>query len=142
MGKATFKGFVPKDDPMFTQGASMFTRPEITRSANASGDATAQNESAENTTRYKTGVVGMSSVTEEVILEAARSLIRGDLFVAKDVGRRYTIRGADGPIVRRLTGAQVALFMVATTNYYSKNGSIHMGRRFLFADIKKSDLSL
>jgi hypothetical protein len=141
MGKIILEGFVPKDDPMFTRGASMFTRPENTRSANASGEATAQNESAGNTTRYKTGVVGMDSVTEEVLLEAARSLIRGDLFVAKDVGRRYTIRGSDGPIVRRLTGAQVALFMVATTNYYSKNGSIHMGRRFLFADIKKPDLS-
>ncbi len=119
----------------------MFTRPEITRSANASGEATAQNESAEDTTRYKTGVVGMDSVTEEVLLEAARSLIKGNLFVYKDVGRRYTIRGVDGPIVRRLTGAQVALFMVATTKYYTKNGSIHMGRRFLFADIKNTDLS-
>ena len=141
MGKATFKGFVPKDDPMFTQGASMFTRPEITRSSNATGNATAQNESAGNSTRYKTGVVGMDSVTEEVLLAAARSLIRGDLFVAKDVGRRYMIRGSDGPIVRRLTGALVALFMVATSNYYSKNGSINNGKRFLFADIKKPDLS-
>ena len=140
MGKLTFKGFVPKDDPMFTQGASMFTRPEITRSSNASGHATTQNESAGNTTRYMTGVVGMDSVTEEVLLAAARSLIRGDLFVAKDVGRRYMIRGSDGPIVRRLTGAQVALFMVATSNYYSKNGSINNGKRFLFADIKKPDL--
>lgn len=36
MGKLTFKGFVPKDDPMFTQGASMFTRPEVTRRAGVS----------------------------------------------------------------------------------------------------------
>jgi hypothetical protein len=119
----------------------VFTRPEITSDSNVSDDAIARSESAENKKRYKTGVEGMENVTDEVLLEAARSLIRGDLFVRKAVGRRYTIRGSDGPIVRCLTGSQVALFMVATTNYYVKNGNIHMGKRFLFADIKKPDLS-
>lgn len=141
MGKLTLEGFVPKDDPMFTQGASMFTRPEVTRSGKTSDDAIAPSESAGSKKLYKTGVEGMEKVTDEVLLEAARSLIKGDLFVSKDVGRRYTIRGTDGPIVRRLTGTQVARFLVATTNYYAKNGSIHMGKRFLFADIKKPDLS-
>lgn len=141
MGKATVDGFIDKDDPMFTQDASIVTRPEITGDSNASDEEITPSESAESKKRSKTCVVGMDSVTDEVLLDAARLLIKGDLFVSKDYRRRYVIRGADGPIVRGLTGAQVALFMVATTNFYFKNGSIHMGRRFLFADIKNPDLS-
>ena len=67
MGKLTFKGFVPKDDPLFTQGAYMFTRPEMTRKANESEDAIVPSDSAEGGKRYKTGGVGMESVTEKAM---------------------------------------------------------------------------
>jgi hypothetical protein len=93
-------------------------------------------------TNYRTGVSGVESIAEDILLDAARSLIKGDLHVGKQRARRYVVRGTNGPIIRDLTGAQVAEFMVATWRYYTKNGSIHMGRRFLFCDIKKRDLSL
>lgn len=36
MGKLTYKGLVPPDDPMFSGGYEMFSRPESSRSSTAS----------------------------------------------------------------------------------------------------------
>ena len=36
MGKATYKGLVPPDDPMFSGGFEMFSRPESSRSSKTS----------------------------------------------------------------------------------------------------------
>jgi hypothetical protein len=143
MGKLKFKGLVPKDDPVFKQGPSVFSRIERRSSAVTEdtkiGDASKPDQKL--SPKYRVGVSGAKSITEDVLLDAARALIKGDLFVRKQQARRYVVLGTDGPIIRDLTGVQVAEFMVATCRYYTKNGSIHMGQRFLFCDIKKRDLS-
>jgi hypothetical protein len=144
MGKITFKGFVPSDDPMFKQGPSMFTQPKELSLIASNGPIDREDPMSKEhqQPRYRTGVRGVESITDNVLLDAARSLIKGDLHVGKDRARRYIVFGTDGPIIRDLTGAQVAEFMVSVWRYYTKNGSIHMGQRFLFCDIKKRDLSL
>jgi hypothetical protein len=144
MGKITFKGFVPSDDPMFKQGPSMFTQPKELSSIAANGPIDGEDPMSkeDQQPKYRTGVRGVESITDDVLLDAARSLIKGDLHVGKDRARRYIVFGTGGPIIRDLTGAQVAEFMVSAWQYYTKNGSIHMGQRFLFCDIKKRDLSL
>jgi hypothetical protein len=144
MGKIKFKGFVPKDDPMFKQGPSVFSRIEG-RSSSVTEDTKSGGSSKPDQKlppKYRVGVSGAKSITEDVLLDAARALIKGDLFVRKQQARKYTVLGTHGPIIRDLTGAQVAEFMVATCRYYTKNGGIHMGQRFLYCDIKKRDLSL
>lgn len=40
MGKLTYKGFVPKDDPMFSTGPKLFSRRESTPSSPTSASAT------------------------------------------------------------------------------------------------------
>lgn len=40
MGKGTFKGFVPKDDPMFSTGPELFSRPEYKPSSTSSAKST------------------------------------------------------------------------------------------------------
>jgi hypothetical protein len=144
MGKMTFKGFVPRDDPMFREGPSVFTQPKASSSIASNGpiDGEDQMSKEHQQSKYRTGVSGVESITEDVLLDAARSLIKGDLHVGKDRARRYIVQGTGGPIIRNLTGAQVAEFMVAVWRYYTKNGGIHMGQRFLYCDIKKRDLSL
>ncbi len=143
MGKIKFKGFVPKDDPMFKQGPTVFSRIEgrslSVTAETKSGDSPKPDQKL--TQEYRVGVRGAKSITEDVLLDAARALIKGDLYVRKQQARRYIVLATDGPIIRDLTGAQLAEFMVATCRYYTKNGSIHMGQRFLFCDIKKRDLS-
>ncbi len=91
--------------------------------------------------KYDAGVTGFDQITEETMAEIARSLIKGDLLVRKANARRFTINGTKGPIVRGLTAAQVGNIMDAASSFYVKNGSIHMGQRFLFRDIKKPDLT-
>jgi hypothetical protein len=144
MGKITFMGFVPKDDPMFKQGPSVFTQPKASSSIASIGPINGEDQMSKEhqQSKYRTGVSGVESITEDVLLDAARSLIKGDLHVGKDRARRYIVQGTGGPIIRNLTGAQVAEFMVAVWRYYTKNGGIHMGQRFLYCDIKKRDLSL
>ena len=143
MGKIKFKGIVPKDDPMFKQGPSVFSRIEG-RSSTVADDTKSGGSSKPDqkmSPKYRVGVSVAKSVTDAVLLDAARALIKGDLYVRKQQARRYVVLGTDGPIIRDLTGAQLAEFMVATCRYYTKNGSIHMGQRFLFCDNKKRDLS-
>ena len=144
MGKIRFMGFVPRDDPMFKEGPSVFSRREGRSSTVTKDIKTTDLPQADQkaSSKYRTGVSGVVSITEDVLLDAARSLIKGDLHVKKYRARRYIVLGTDGPIIRNLTGAQVAEFMVAVWQYYTKNGSIHMGQRFLYCDIKKRDLSL
>lgn len=48
MGKATYKGLVPKDDPMFSTGPELFSRPE-------------SNESSTNTPADTTGATPANS---------------------------------------------------------------------------------
>jgi hypothetical protein len=142
MGKIKLKSFVPKDDPMFKQGPTVFSRIEGRFSSvteeTKSGDSPKPDRKL--TQEYRVGVRGAKSITEDVLLDAAQALIKGDLCVRKQQARRYIVLGTDGPIIRDLTGAQLAEFMVATCRYYTKNGSIHMGQRFLFCNIKKRDL--
>ncbi len=90
--------------------------------------------------KYDAGMTGFDELTEETLAEVARSLIKGDLFVRKENARRFTVNGTKGHIVRGLTAAQVGNIMVAASSFCFKNGSIHMGQRFLFRDIKKTDL--
>jgi hypothetical protein len=40
MGKSTYAGFVPKDDPMFSGGFEMFSRPGSTLSSTSSDKST------------------------------------------------------------------------------------------------------
>lgn len=128
---------------MFREGPSVFSRIDGKSSTvtadTKSGDSSKPDQ--KRSPKYRVGVSGAKSITEDVLLDAARALIKGDLFVRKQQARKYTVLGTHGPIIRDLTGAQVAEFMVATCRYYTKNGGIHMGRRFLFCDIKKRDLS-
>ena len=144
MGKMTFKGFVPKGDPMFKEGPSVFTQPDALSSIASKDPINGENPMSEEhqQTKYRNGVSGVESITDDVLLDAARSLIKGDLHVKKYRARRYIVLGTGGPIIRDLTGVQIAEFMVATYRYYTKNGGIHMGQRFLYCDIKKRDLSL
>ena len=129
---------------MFKQGPSVFTQPKASSSIASIGPINGEDQMSKEhqQSKYRTGVSGVESITEDVLLDAARSLIKGDLFVRKQQARKHSVLGTHGPIIRDLTGAQVAEFMVATCRYYTKNGSIHMGQRFLFCDIKKRDLSL
>lgn len=55
MGKLTYKGLVPKDDPMFSTGPELFSRPE-------------SNESSMNTPSNTAGAMQerSSSATEQV----------------------------------------------------------------------------
>ena len=121
---------------MFKEGPSVFSRREGRPSTVTKDIKTTDLPQADQKASSKL------SITEDVLLDAARSLIKGDLHVKKYRARRYIVLGTDGPIIRDLTGAQIAEFMVATCRYYTKNGSIHMGQRFLYCDIKKRDLSL
>jgi hypothetical protein len=41
MGKATYKGLVPKDDPMFSTGPELFSRPESSKSSTSTQTNTA-----------------------------------------------------------------------------------------------------
>ncbi len=52
MGKATYKGLVPPDDPMFSNGPEMFSRPEskpssMTSASDTTGVTPAQSSSVE-----------------------------------------------------------------------------------------------
>jgi hypothetical protein len=50
MGKLTLKGFVPKDDPMFSGGFEIFSRPE----SKPSSTNTAKSTTGESPTEYPT----------------------------------------------------------------------------------------
>lgn len=53
MGKITFKGLVPKDDPMFSTGPQLFSRPGSSESSTTSASATAGTMPAASTSAKK-----------------------------------------------------------------------------------------
>jgi hypothetical protein len=60
MGKITFNGFVPKDDPMFKQGPSVFTQPKASSSIASIGpiDGEDQMSKEHQQSKYRTGRTG------------------------------------------------------------------------------------
>ena len=72
MGKATFKGFVPPDDPMFSTGPEIFSRHES--SASSPSSATSTDGATQDQSSSATGLPDLQNLPEDPALGAIRAM--------------------------------------------------------------------